>query len=391
MKILLLTFYFRPDLCAGSFRNTALVNALLKQIGENDSIDVVTTSPNRYKSFKEEASETEITSNLRITRIKLPAHKSGFADQMWSFNAYRKGVNKFIKENKSNVYDIVIASSSRLFTAFLGARVSRKLGKPLYLDIRDIFSETIDNVIDNKLIRYSLLPVINKIEKYTIKTSVHLNIVSGGFKNHFRRYYKGSLSEYTNGIDDVFLDYNFETDKASELPTITYAGNIGEGQGLHKIIPDMAKLLENKFIFQIIGDGGAKSKLLKAVEDKNLSNVKFFDPVKRDELLKFYKNSDYLFLHLNDYEAFKKVLPSKIFEYAATKKPIIAGVGGFSAEFLKENLPEVLLFNPCDIEDFKSKFEIWDSQLKDRTEFLKEFDRSTIMDNMATSIINTVN
>lgn len=390
MRILLLTFYFQPDLSAGSFRNTALVNALLKHFGEKDSIDVVTTSPNRYQSFKEEALDSEVLSNVRILRIQLPEHKSGFIDQMWSFNAYRKGVNEFIKTKSTDDYDIVIASSSRLFTAFLGARISKKLQTPLYLDIRDIFTETIDNVVNNTFLRYLILPVIKQIEKYTIKSAIHLNIVSGGFKEYFRSYYKGNMSEYTNGIDEVFLKSDFEKEIKTELPIITYAGNLGESQGLHRILPGIAKHLENKFEFHVVGDGGAKNKLLNAIDEQQVSNVKFFDPVKRDELLKFYKNSDILFLHLNDYDAFKKVLPSKIFEYAATKKPIIAGVGGFSAEFIKDNLEDVLLFNPCDLNDFKTKFETWRIDQKNRTVFLKEFDRITIMDKMATSILETV-
>ena len=40
------------------------------------------------------------------------------------------------------------------------------------------------------------------------------------------------------------------------------------------------------------------------------------NPVSRDELRIFYDQSDFLFLHLNDYQAFRKVLPSKIFELA---------------------------------------------------------------------------
>ena len=41
MKILFLTFYFEPDLCAGSFRNTPLFRELLRQMNEKDWIHVV--------------------------------------------------------------------------------------------------------------------------------------------------------------------------------------------------------------------------------------------------------------------------------------------------------------------------------------------------------------
>lgn len=390
MKILLLTFYYKPDLCAGSFRNTALVEALEKQLGPDDSIDVVTTMPNRYHTFKEEAQENEKVGNVHITRIPLPEHKSGFMDQIWSFRAYQRATWKYLKSVDTSKYDIVVASSSRLFTAFLGARVANKIKKPLYLDIRDIFTETIDNVIDNKIVRYSLLPVIYKIEHYTIKSATHLNIVSGGFKKYFQEYYKGPISEFTNGIDEVFLENDFNSHNRNGKPVITYAGNIGEGQGLEKIVPEAAEKLSDRFIFQIIGDGGTKTKLKEEIQNRDLQNVKLVDPVNREELLKYYRDSDYMFLHLNDYEAFEKVLPSKIFEYAATKKPMIAGVGGFSAQFIDKNIDDAILFSPCDADELVRKLEGHQINSNDRAEFIEKYRRDSIMNEMAKSIISYV-
>ena len=66
-------------------------------------------------------------------------------------------------------------------------------------------------------------------------------------------------------------------------------------------------------------------------------------------LLEHYRKADILFLHLNNFRAFEKVLPSKIFEYAATGKPILAGVSGYASKFLREQIVGVQVFNPCDI------------------------------------------
>jgi len=390
MRILLLTFYFEPDLSAGSFRNTALVEALKKRYGKDCNVDVVTTMPNRYHSFKESAKSSEEKAGIKIKRIELPEHKSGFLDQIWSFKTYYSNVWKFLKNIDHDEYDIVVASSSRLFTAFLGARIANKIIKPLYLDIRDIFTETIDNVVDNKVIRYSLLPVIKMIERYTINSATHLNIVSGGFENYFREYYDGPMSEFTNGIDEVFLQNDFSLNERNDPPIITYAGNIGASQGLENIIPEAAKKLSGKYIFQIIGDGGTKSKLVKELEENRIDNVKIIDPVSRNELLKYYQESDYLFLHLNDYEAFKKVLPSKIFEYAATTKPMIAGVGGYAADFIEKHVDNAILFSPCDVEEFVEKLNQFKSDGSDRKDFIESFRRKNIMDQMVQSIISYI-
>lgn len=65
-KILYLSFYFEPDLCAGSFRNSPLARELAKQVESVASIDVFTTVPNRYSSFSAEAQQDEHIGNLRI-------------------------------------------------------------------------------------------------------------------------------------------------------------------------------------------------------------------------------------------------------------------------------------------------------------------------------------
>ena len=66
MKILYLTYYFRPDLCAGSFRNSSLFEALLKQVVKEDFVHVITTVPNRYGSYSVEGLAEETGENYKI-------------------------------------------------------------------------------------------------------------------------------------------------------------------------------------------------------------------------------------------------------------------------------------------------------------------------------------
>lgn len=87
MKILLLSFYFHPDLSAGSFRTSALVSALLGALPENSQLEVITTQPNRYSSFSLEAPLLEKHSRLIIHRIPIFQHNSGMLDQSRAFSA----------------------------------------------------------------------------------------------------------------------------------------------------------------------------------------------------------------------------------------------------------------------------------------------------------------
>ena len=389
-RIVYLTFYFKPDLCAGSFRNSPLAAELAMQARSKDiRIDVYTTIPHRYSTFDIDAPEYEEIENLRIHRILLPQHKSGMLDQIFSFLKY---YNEVLRLNKGKNVDLVFASSSRLFTAFLGYRIAKKANKPLYLDIRDIFVDTMNDVFKSKFLKILILPILKFIENRTFNYASHINLISGGFKEYFQKFKNASFTLFSNGIDDEFIDgknliSNLTNDSSKKV--IVYAGNLGEGQGLDKIIPQAAKLLGNNFQFLIIGDGGTKKLLQNAIEKIGVNNVILKNPISRNELQNEYSNADYLFLHLNDYPAFRKVLPSKIFELATFKKPILAGVSGFSAQFIKDEINNSFVFNPCDFNTLVNHLLTYDEKSNiDRSDFIEKFKRSVINEKMATSILN---
>lgn len=393
MKVLLLSFYFKPDLSAGSFRNTALVESLQNAMSAGSEIQVVTTLPNRYSGFSVDAPKEELSPGLTVKRVSLPAHESGMADQSKAFLAYARQVREFVKGRE---YDVVFASSSRLMTAVLGAWVARQLGAPLYLDIRDIFVDTIKDVLPRKL-AWLMKPFFGAVESWAISSAGRLNVVSEGFLPYFEsRYPKVPKVVFTNGIDDEFLSAaparnsgpaGSATASTGGLIEVVYAGNMGEGQGLHNIVPALAKKMEGRVRFRLIGGGGRLRQLEGALAEAGCTNVVLESPVARAELIQFYQQADVLFLHLNDYDAFRKVLPSKLFEYGALGKPIWAGVGGYAATFVKENLDNAAVFAPCDASEAVKAFETLEIADQPREAFVSRFSRKTIMDEMARDVI----
>lgn len=392
MNILFLSFYYQPDLCAGSFRATALISALLKRVPQGTQIELITTMPNRYGSFISKVPEFEAFGNLTVRRIPLPAHQSGMLDQSQAFLAF---VVSAFRHTRHRKYDLVFATSSRLMTAVLGAAIARWGNVPLYLDIRDIFADTIKDVFPGRFASW-VMPFIAGLEQFALKGARKVNLVSGGFQDYFtRRFPHISYSFFTNGVDPEFIeafpDRVARTAVVPEFPlTVLYAGNMGEGQGLHSIIPTLAKNMTGRVRFRLIGDGGRRLELERAIASAECDNVVVLDPVNRESLIKEYRNADVLFLHLNDYEAFKKVLPSKIFEYAATGKPIWAGVGGFSAQFLNNEVSNVAVFSPCNAAAAEMAFSRLDMRVVSRLDFIARFSREAICDEMAADILGVV-
>jgi len=105
-------------------------------------------------------------------------------------------------------------------------------------------------------------------------------------------------------------------------------------------------------------------------------------------LIEAYCDADILFLHLNDYDAFKKVLPSKFFEYAAMGKPIWAGVSGYAAEFVRSEITNAAVFRPCDAEDAVRAFGTLVLGDTPRTEFVDKYSRTGVSREMAEDILS---
>lgn len=359
---------------------------MLDQLPNEAHIDVITTLPNRYNSFNSEALAFEVHPQLTINRLALPSHKSGMFDQSKAFLEYAKGVLYLTGGKK---YDLIFATSSRLMTAVMGGYLSKRIGSKLYLDIRDIFVDTINDVLPKK-IALLIKPIFSSLEWLVIRRASKINLVSEGFLPYFRkRYPRKEFTLFTNGIDEEFIDNQPRLTSlcGSRVLSVVYAGNMGEGQGLHTIIPDLARRFAGRLQFNLIGDGGRKQQLVSTLASAGITNVRILPPVKRSELIKIYQNADILFLHLNDYDAFRKVLPSKIFEYGALGKPIWAGVAGYAADFIKKNINNVAVFMPCDVDDAVNSFECLELITQPRKDFIENFSRINIMKKMAGNII----
>ncbi|QKE65793.1 glycosyltransferase family 4 protein [Aquipseudomonas campi] len=386
-RILLLTFFYPPDLSAGSFRASALVRAL-QQAGTDVQIEVLTTQPNRYADHSFETVSVEESPGLYVRRIHLPQMRRGFIGQAVSFWRYVRKVQRLTADNQ---YDLVVATSSRLMTAVLGAWVAYRKRARLYLDIRDIFVENL-KVLFPALLAIPLGWVFGALERWAVGRAQRVNLVSQGFLGYFQlRYPSRRFSVFSNGVDEAFETFAvaeaLSSRSTGEPLKVLYAGNLGDGQGMHLILPALARQLEGRVRFRVVGAGGRLTALRDALQGSGLDNVELLAPVAREQLLELYREADVLFLHLNDFPAFKRVLPSKLFEYAATGKPIWAGVAGYAADFIAREVHNAEVFAPCEVEGAVAALERLSLKVAPREDFVRCFSRRKIMQDMAHDVL----
>jgi glycosyltransferase involved in cell wall biosynthesis len=99
--------------------------------------------------------------------------------------------------------------------------------------------------------------------------------------------------------------------------------------GLETILDAAHRLRErDDLIFAFVGEGAEKARLRCRAEELGLRNVQFIDQQPRERVPLFYAACDIGLVTLRNVPLFQEVLPSKIFEYFAMRKPLLLSVDG---------------------------------------------------------------
>ena len=122
--------------------------------------------------------------------------------------------------------------------------------------------------------------------------------------------------------------------KHTGLFTVMYAGNHGLGNGLENIVK-CAEILNNagysRIIFRLIGDGPQKEYLRRTAVEKNLSNIRFEDPVPKKDIPTVLQQADAFVMLMKDSPVFKwGISPNKLYDYLYAARPIVFAVNAYN-------------------------------------------------------------
>ena len=93
---------------------------------------------------------------------------------------------------------------------------------------------------------------------------------------------------------------------------------------------------QRNVVFVIVGDGAARVQLEEEAKRRGLTNVVFTGRQPKSSMPNWVASSDASLVHLKKTELFTTVMPSKIFESAGCKRPIIMGVDGFAKKLVMD-------------------------------------------------------
>ncbi len=346
MRILVFSHYYYPEGNAPASRMSALC---ARWANQGHEVDVITCAPNVpsgvvYDGYANRLMQREIIESVAVTRVwtYLSANK-GTARRILNFLSYMI-MAVFVSWFRRRP-DVIIATSPQFFCGWAGLLASRlRLRRvPFVLEIRDLWPDSI--VAVGAITHRPILRILYRLERWLYAGADHVVTVGEGYREDLvdKGVPREKISIVPNGVDRAIFWPREATDALARFGirnrfTCSYVGTIGMAAGL-EIVIEAAERLQDRdrsdITFLLVGDGAERENLEQIAKDKGLKNVVFGGRLPREEMPDILAATDVCLVHLRKADLFTRVMPSKIFEMAAMKKPIILGVRGQAARLLQ--------------------------------------------------------
>jgi len=255
----------------------------------------------------------------------------------------RVGWNRFALKKATEIikeFSIknIITTSPPHSTQLIGYRLKKKFSDINWIsDFRDPWTD----IYYYKLLNHSFFShSINKsYEKKVLEKCDQIVTVSNGFAEIFRSKGYNLKSQHIAVIPNGFDDEDFKSIRKRDFNTkklnITYTGTVSQQYNINILIDVIAELNDKKIELNFIGI--TDDEILKYAESKGVV-INSIGPVQHNEVNQYQLDADVLLLFIPDIKRATGIVPGKLFEYLATKNPIL-GIGptnGDAARFIKD-------------------------------------------------------
>lgn len=235
-------------------------------------------------------------------------------------------IKLFLFPVKKHTPDLVLVSSMSLWASIYGLYLSKRLGVPFILEIRDIWPMTPVEVGGYSKYHPFIL-LFRFLEKFAYRKSDAIISLMPRFDKHLAATIK--TKKIVHWIPNA-IDRNLIFEKSAESPrdttgifTVAYAGALGYANAMECFINAANLLVDHEMEFIIIGDGPER-KSLQMLASGN-SKVKFIDKMPKHEVLSLLKNVDAGFISWRDLNLYKYgVSANKYNDYMLACLPIIS-------------------------------------------------------------------
>jgi glycosyltransferase involved in cell wall biosynthesis len=345
MRILVVTHYYPPEVGAPQARLSELAGAWAHG---GDDVTVLTGFPNHptgvvHEGYRRRVRMVEDVHDVRIVRTWV------YATPNEQFIRKTLGHLSFMVSSVLlglrglGPLDVVVVSSPTFFSIFSGWLIARVKRAAFVVEVRDLWPSIFVElgVLKNR----TVIRVLEALELASYRAADAVVTVTHGFRDDIvsRRIDAQKVHVIPNGVEvDRFAaaagDTSAVRTRLGARPDDTlvlYSGAHGISHALTRLADAADRLHDERVHFAFVGEGAAKDELRARVEELGLGNVTMLPSVRSDEMPALVATADICLVPLRDVPLFSTFIPSKMFEYMAAARPIVASVRGEAAEILR--------------------------------------------------------
>jgi glycosyltransferase involved in cell wall biosynthesis len=349
MHLLFVTHYFHPEI--GAPQTRILESArLLRERGHR--VTVETGFPNYPDGiippqYRRAVFRREDLDGIEVRRTAVyPAPNRGFARRI----ANHASLALTLVPGAAGVrgVDAVIGETPPLFTAASAVAVARLHRAPLLLNVADLWPESAVQL--GALSDPRAIAAAERLERFCYAHSAVITVPTAGMRT--------ILVDQGQPADRVVhLPNAVDTDRfahagpppAGSPRRLVYSGTVGMAQGVGTLIDAARELREtgDDVEIQIAGDGAERPELEARAAAEGLERVRFLGRLPRQEIPALIASADMTVVSLRDVPLFEDAVPTKMLEYMASGRAVIAAAAGEAARLVDRAEAGV----PCPPED----------------------------------------
>jgi UDP-N-acetylmuramyl pentapeptide phosphotransferase/UDP-N-acetylglucosamine-1-phosphate transferase/glycosyltransferase involved in cell wall biosynthesis len=344
--ILIVTQYFPPEAGAPQARLSALAAAWA---AGGDAVTVLTGMPNHPTGilppeYRRAIRRIERRDGYRVVRT-------------WLYATPNQGVSRKTVSHLSFMVssvllgglacgraDTVVVSSPAFFSIGSAWLMARLMRARLVVEVRDLWPAIFTEL--GVMTSRPLIRALERLELAAYAAADQVVVVSEGFRDNLigRGVPAGQVHTIRNGVDLAGFRPDMPADPVTRARLgarpgdclVLYAGTHGISQALPGVA-DAAKVLADRPVHvAFVGEGSDKPRLRCRVAELGLTNVTLAGPVPPQQVPRLLAAADICLVTLRDVPLFATFIPSKMFEYLASGRPVIGAVAGEAAQLLRE-------------------------------------------------------
>ncbi len=346
MRTVIVSHFFPPEIGAPQVRLSTLAKTWA---ADGDQVTVLTGMPNYPtgvvpSEYRRAVRRRECVDGYEVVRTWLYATpNTGVARRTAGHLSFMIS-SVLLGGRACGPTDLVLVSSPTLFSvggAWLLARLKRAR---FVVEIRDLWPAIFVDL--GVLTNRKLIGLLERFELAIYAAADEVVVVTDGFRDNLieRGVPAGKIHTIRNGVNLDIFDCAGASDpvvraylgaRAGDC-LVLYAGTHGISQGLSAVVDAAALLAGDSVHFAFVGEGADKERLQHQVAELGLRNVTFLPGVPHQDVPALVAAADICLVPLRNVPLFSAFIPSKMFEYLAARKAVVASVVGEAAQILRE-------------------------------------------------------